>query len=69
MLRTTERDVPDLCGRRGKMAVDVARERCCLTREALVNVEQQVLLAAVSAYVDVRLADRDCGFARIPTCG
>ncbi len=42
-------------GGRGKMAVDVARESVLSTRESLVNVEQQVLLAAVSAYVDVRL--------------
>lgn len=42
-------------GGRGKMAVDVARESVLATRELLVNVEQQVLLAAVSAYVDMRL--------------
>jgi outer membrane protein len=42
-------------GGRGKMAIDVARESVLSTREALVNVEQQVLLSAVSAYVDVRL--------------
>lgn len=42
-------------GGRGKMLVEVAREQVLATRAALVNVEQQVLLAAVSAYVDVRL--------------
>ncbi len=40
---------------RGKMLVEIAREQVLATRAALVNVEQQVLLAAVSAYVDVRL--------------
>lgn len=42
-------------GGRGKLAVQVARESVLATREALVSVEQQVLLSAVSAYVDVRL--------------
>lgn len=42
-------------GGRGLMAVDMARESVLSTRAALVNVEQEVLLAAVSAYVDVRL--------------
>ena len=42
-------------GGRGRMAVDMARESVLSTRAALVNVEQEVLLAAVAAYVDVRL--------------
>lgn len=42
-------------GGRGKFALEAAREQVLATRQALVNVEQQVLLAAVSAYVDVRL--------------
>lgn len=42
-------------GGRGKMAVEIAKESVLSTRAALVNVEQQVLLSAVSAYVDVRL--------------
>jgi outer membrane protein len=42
-------------GGRGKMGIEVAREAVLSTRAALVNVEQEVLLAAVSAYVDVRL--------------
>ena len=40
---------------RGRLGVDVARESVLATRAALVNVEQEVLLAAVSAFVDVRL--------------
>lgn len=42
-------------GGRGKLSVQAAREQVLSTRAALVNVEQQVLLQAVSAYVDVRL--------------
>lgn len=42
-------------GRRDAQIV-VAKESVLATREALVQVEQQVLLAAVQAYVDVRLA-------------
>lgn len=41
---------------RTAIAIDVAKESVLATREALVGVEQGVLLAAVSAYVDVRLA-------------
>jgi outer membrane protein len=41
---------------RNALAVDVAKESVLATREALVSVEQNVLLAAVQAYVDVRLA-------------
>lgn len=42
-------------GGRGKLAVAAAQEQVLATRASLVNVEQQVLLAAVSAYVDVQL--------------
>ena len=42
-------------GGRGKLALQSAREQVLATRAALVNVEQQVLLSAVSAYVDVQL--------------
>ena len=42
-------------GGRGRMGIEMAREAVLSTRAALVNVEQEVLLAAVSAYVDVRL--------------
>lgn len=42
-------------GGRGRLGVDLARESVLSTRSALVNVEQQVLLAAVSAYVNVGL--------------
>ncbi len=42
-------------GGRGKLSVDLARESVLSTRAALVNVEQQVLLGAVSAFVNVRL--------------
>ncbi len=41
---------------RGQLAIEVAKETVLATREGLVNIEQQVLLAAVSAYVDVKLA-------------
>lgn len=41
---------------RSKFGIEIARESVLATRAALVQVEQQVLLAAVSAYVDVRLA-------------
>ncbi|CAN1536071.1 TolC Outer membrane protein [Paracoccaceae bacterium] len=41
---------------RSKLGIELARESVLATRAALVQVEQQVLLAAVSAYVDVRLA-------------
>lgn len=42
-------------GGRGKLGVEVARESVLATRAGLINVEQQVLLGAVAAYVDVRL--------------
>lgn len=40
---------------RNALGIEVAKETVLATREALVNVEQQVLLAAVSAFVNVRL--------------
>jgi outer membrane protein len=42
---------------RGKLGVEIARESVLATRQALIDVEQNVLLAAVSAYVDVRFAE------------
>ncbi|MGQ0564863.1 MAG: TolC family outer membrane protein [Gemmobacter sp.] len=42
---------------RNRLAVDVQKEVVLATREALVNVEQQVLLSAVRAYVGVRLSE------------
>lgn len=42
-------------GGRGRLAVAAARAQVLATRASLVNVEQQVLLGAVSAYTDVRL--------------
>jgi outer membrane protein len=41
---------------RNSLGLAIARESVLATRQALVDIEQQVLLAAVSAYVDVRLA-------------
>jgi len=40
---------------RNKLGIAISRESVLATRAALIQVEQQVLLAAVSAYVDVRL--------------
>ncbi len=42
-------------GGRGKNGVKIAREAVMATRAALINVEQQVLLDAVSAYVNMGL--------------
>ena len=42
-------------GGRSKLGGAVAKEAVLATRASLINVEQQVLLAAVAAYVDVRL--------------
>lgn len=39
-----------------KLAIDIAKESVLATRAALVGVEQEVLLAAVEAYMDVRSA-------------
>ncbi len=41
---------------RNRLGLEIARESVLATRKSLLDVEQQVLLAAVSAYVDVRLA-------------
>jgi outer membrane protein len=41
---------------RNRLAIEVAKESVLATREALVNVEQGVLLDAVTAYVNVRLS-------------
>lgn len=40
---------------RGRLGVEIAKETVLATREALKDLEAQVLLSAVSAYVDVRL--------------
>ena len=40
-------------------AVDVAKETVLLTRQQLVSIEQQVLLRAVSAYMEVRRANEN----------
>ena len=40
---------------RTQLAIEAAKETVLATREALIAIEQQVLLAAVSAFVDVRL--------------
>ncbi len=41
---------------RNALGVAIAKESVLATRQALIDVEQQVLLATVQAYVDVRLA-------------
>jgi outer membrane protein len=41
-------------GGASKMAIDVAKETVLATRQTLIAVEQQVLLSAVQAYMDVR---------------
>jgi outer membrane protein len=41
---------------RSRLGIEIARESVLATRQALVEVEQQVLLFAVQSYVDVRLA-------------
>ncbi|WP_071798698.1 TolC family outer membrane protein [Natronohydrobacter thiooxidans] len=41
---------------RGKLAQEAAKAQVLATRQALVNVEQNVLLSAISAYIDVRTA-------------
>jgi len=43
-------------GGASKMRVDVAKETVLATRQTLVGVEQQVLLTAVNAYIDVKRA-------------
>ncbi|MEI4471122.1 TolC family outer membrane protein [Frigidibacter sp. MR17.24] len=42
---------------RNRLGIDIARETVLATRQALVQVEQQVLLSAVSAYFQVRSAE------------
>ena len=42
-------------GGRARIGLEVAKESVLATRSALLNIEQEVLLAAVSAFVDVRL--------------
>jgi outer membrane protein len=41
---------------RSRIGIEIARESVLATRQSLIDVEQQVLLFAVQAYVDVRLA-------------
>ncbi|MCU0827545.1 MAG: TolC family outer membrane protein [Tabrizicola sp.] len=41
---------------RSKLGIEIAKASVLATRQALIDVEQQVLLSAVQAYVDVRLA-------------
>lgn len=41
---------------RSKLGIEIAKASVLATRQALIEVEQQVLLGAVQAYVDVRLA-------------
>ena len=41
---------------RNRLSIEIARESVLATRQALIDVEQNVLLTAVRAYVDVRLA-------------
>jgi outer membrane protein len=41
---------------RTALGIEIAKESVLATRESLISVEQDVLLAAVTAYVDVRLA-------------
>jgi outer membrane protein len=42
---------------RNRLGIEIARASVLATREALVQVEQQVLLAAVRAYVEVKVAE------------
>lgn len=44
---------------RSKLGVDIAKESVLATRQALVGIEQNVLLSAVSAYMDVRRATQN----------
>ncbi|SDK44730.1 TolC family outer membrane protein [Paracoccus chinensis] len=43
---------------RGQLAIDIAKEQVLATRESLVSVEQDVLLTAVQAFLDVRSAEQ-----------
>ena len=44
---------------RSKLGIEIAKESVLATRQALVGIEQNVLLSAVSAYMDVRRATRN----------
>lgn len=44
---------------RSKLGIDIARESVLATRQALLGIEQNVLLSAVSAYMDVRRATQN----------
>jgi outer membrane protein len=46
---------------RNRLGIDIARETVLATRQALVGIEQNVLLAAVQAYMDVRRAADQVG--------
>jgi outer membrane protein len=46
---------------RNKLGVDIAKENVLATRAALVEVEQQVILSAISAYMDVRSETESVG--------
>jgi outer membrane protein len=48
-------------GGRGKLGIELAKQSVLATRSALVNVEQNVLLGAVAAFVDVRLKSEIVG--------
>jgi outer membrane protein len=43
-------------GGRSQLGIEVAKESVLATRQGLVNIEQQVLISAVQAYVNVKLA-------------
>lgn len=43
---------------RGQLAIDIAKEQVLATRESLISVEQDVLLTAVQAYLDIRSAEQ-----------
>jgi outer membrane protein len=49
---------------RGQISTDIAREAVLATREALVGVEQNVLLQAVIAYMNVRSAEENVSINR-----
>ncbi|PQO23649.1 transporter [Rhodobacteraceae bacterium WD3A24] len=49
---------------RGQLGIDAARENVLATRATLRNVEQQVLLQAVQAFMDVRSAAQTVGLRR-----
>lgn len=44
---------------RSQLSIEIAKESVLATRQALVGIEQNVLLAAVSAYMDVRRAAQE----------